>query len=318
METNKYGRLKYPIPEIETSELNWWQKNTLIEDKFCWVQPIRYQKYLRGDYLNYLKKRIKPDSKILELGCGTGWLLFLLLDSEFKNLYGIDFSSEQIQIANERKSTLSKPKQGMIRFEIGGFELLKAGNIKFDVIICHGFLHHLTESELKEVLKAISNYLTIDGLLLIWEPVVYKKGISDNFYMRVNNFRNLFIRGKRWGRIFSDEELKFRSLINERHEGKGSRGPSPKEIPFDKEELRELLETDYKIIHEKKFMSFSHLIGQELLLTALTYPKLVRIIEWPILIVSKWMEKKMLSMGEVKSSFWIFELIECKKINKNV
>jgi SAM-dependent methyltransferase len=318
METNKYGRLKYSVPEIEAKELNWWQRNTLIEDKFCWVQPVQYQKFLRGDYLNYLKKRIKYDSKILELGCGTGWLLFLLLDSEFKNLYGIDFSSEQIQIANQRKNALSKSKQEMIRFEIGGFELLKAENTKFDVIICHGFLHHLSELEIKEVLKVISSYLTNDGLLLIWEPFVYNKGISDDFYTSVNNFRNLFRRGKRWGRMFSDEELKFRSLIDNRHEGKGSRGPSPKEIPFDKEELRELLESDYKILNEKKLMSFSHLIAQELLLTALTYPKIVRIIEWPILIIAKWLEKKMLSVGEIKSSFWIFELIECQKINKNV
>jgi SAM-dependent methyltransferase len=317
METNKYGRLKSPVEEIEVEELKWWQKNAFIEDKFCWVQPIRYQKFLRGDYVKYLKRKLKLDSKILELGCGTGWLLFLLLDSGFKDLHGIDFSSKQIQIANERRSKLSNEKQSRLDFDIGGFELLKVGQVKFDVIICHGFLHHLTELEIKETLKTITNYLNPEGLLLIWEPFIYTRTI-DRVYQRFQYFKNLFSRGQRWGRKFSEEELKFRYLIDNRFAGKQLRGPSPKEIPFNKEELKELLSTNYEIINERKLMSFSHLIAQELLLTSLSYPTLIRLIEWPILLIAKLIEKRVLSRSKIDSPFWIFELIECKRKEEQV
>lgn len=315
MEENKYGRLVRPFSDIEADEINWWQRNAGIEDKFCWVQPVKYSKILRGDYVEYLKNRLHKNSRILELGCGTGWLLFLLFDAGFSNLKGIDFSKEQIRIAEERKAKISIRKNSLLEFFVGGFELLEGSIEKYDVIICHGFLHHLSEEEIRTILNESKKYLNENGLLLIWEPFIYSRK-PNQLYKQVETLRSFFTKTRKLGRIFSREETEIRNLIANRHEGSGKRGPSPKEKPFEKNELFELVDSSWHIVNQRRFMSFSHLIGQDLLLTSLTYPKFIKVIEVPLLYFVKFWERLVLRYkNPIDVPFWIFELIECRPKN---
>jgi len=48
---------------------------------------------------SFLSFEIKKDCKILDIGCANAKLLFLLKRRGFEKLYGIDISSEMIELA---------------------------------------------------------------------------------------------------------------------------------------------------------------------------------------------------------------------------
>ena len=49
-----------------------------------------------------LLKGLNPDSRILELGCGSGYMLEFLTHHGFTNVHGIDISTEMVDLAKER------------------------------------------------------------------------------------------------------------------------------------------------------------------------------------------------------------------------
>jgi SAM-dependent methyltransferase len=61
-----------------------------------WIRRNRYYNRLLNNYTRFL---VRPDSEILEIGCGTGQLLSYLKP---KNGVGIDFSEKMIEIASSK------------------------------------------------------------------------------------------------------------------------------------------------------------------------------------------------------------------------
>ena len=129
---------------------------TNVTDEDLKSQADHYKKKLLPHILAY-----NEDSEILELGCGPGFLLNFLSKNGFKNLTGIDISSEQIQIAKSK---------GFNVIEVEVMEYLEENTKKWDIIFALDFIEHFNKEELIRLFKLINLKLAGNGLLIIRTP----------------------------------------------------------------------------------------------------------------------------------------------------
>lgn len=315
-------RLETSTPELDQAELEWWNKFSDVEDRFCWVQTPEIQKFIRGEYLRHIIKLVPPEGTILELGCGTGWLSILLAKLGAKKIVGIDFSEAQIEKAHQA-SIQAKVGDSTI-FEVGDIFNLDEKKIeKFDVVLVHGFLHHLTTTEISQFINKTHKVLKQKGNLIIWEPVQYSspkisqeaQTLLAEFDSIIKWLNHLPLLGKN-RRNYKKPEITIRELIAQRGVGESPRGPSPKEMPFASEELTELLlKNNFEIQSRQKCLAISHLIAQEILLMKLSHRLLPNLLQWLVLQKARQIDRRILSLDSPPPNLWIFEMFQCVPLN---
>lgn len=88
---------------------------------------------VRDMSINQIKKHIKKNSNVIDIGCGDGFCTFKFLDKNIKSIKGIDFSSTSIKNAKKNKEILGLKNK--ITFEVGDVtELSKFYNSYENVI----------------------------------------------------------------------------------------------------------------------------------------------------------------------------------------
>lgn len=105
-----------------------------------------------------LEKQLKPGSKILDAGCGPGIPITKYLSENFE-VFGIDFSAKQIEIAKKLVPNATFKKANMFN---PGF-----APATFDGIICMYALIHVNRKRHLEILKEFYNLLKSPGFLMI-------------------------------------------------------------------------------------------------------------------------------------------------------
>ena len=93
-----------------------------------------------------LKKNKNKKSKILEIGCGYGQTLFHLKKFGFKNIYAIDSNIDAYKFIKKNMTS--------IKIYHDYAQNLPFKSNFFDIIICHGVLHHT--NSLNKGIKEIS------------------------------------------------------------------------------------------------------------------------------------------------------------------
>ena len=128
-----------------------------------------------------LKGIQQPIKNILEVGCGAGFSV-KYLKGKFVNFTGLDYSENLIKYAKKYNSYTGV-----------NFECLNVNDfnpeIKFDVVLMIGVLHHMTEPE--KVIESLSRILNQDGIIVVNEPQAgnpligllrkIRKKIDDNY-----------------------------------------------------------------------------------------------------------------------------------------
>lgn len=117
---------------------------------------------------NYAKKT----DYILDIGCSTGHLLYLLKKNNYRNLYGIDPSPLCRLVAKEKYNI------NIATATIDSFKVKK----KYDFIIMATVLEHL--SELRKSVRKVTNLLAKDGKLFISVPNAsrFYEEVEEPFY----------------------------------------------------------------------------------------------------------------------------------------
>ena len=146
-------------------------------------QAATYDKDIKGQHARSLypvlleKLSHIPFQSALDLGCGTGEVLKLILQKDpHKELCGIDLSEEMLAVA---KSKL--PEQ--VKLLLGDSEALPFPDNAFDVVYCNDSFHHYPAP--KDVLREINRVLKPGGTFLMgdcWQPFVGR--VIMNFYVR--------------------------------------------------------------------------------------------------------------------------------------
>jgi len=125
----------------------------------------------------YYKELIGDRRKILDVGCGYGYLSFFLhYKDETRIIKGIDYDENKILIAQN-----SYNKTANLQFEYGDIGTVKVE--KQDVIFLNDILHYLSEQKQQIVLNRCAEALNPDGILFI------RDGITDLGYKHKNTER---------------------------------------------------------------------------------------------------------------------------------
>jgi 2-polyprenyl-3-methyl-5-hydroxy-6-metoxy-1,4-benzoquinol methylase len=113
------------------------------------------------EFMNMIISNLESNvnSKILDIGCGTGFFLRFLNYKKYRYLYGLDISSKLIKFA--------KKKSDSINYTIGSALQLPFKK-KFQTVVLYDLLHHI--SNIDNCIKNIHEVLFPNGLLIIFDP----------------------------------------------------------------------------------------------------------------------------------------------------
>jgi 2-polyprenyl-3-methyl-5-hydroxy-6-metoxy-1,4-benzoquinol methylase len=115
--------------------------------------------------------RHMPDNRaieVLDLGCGTGSLVFLLAEAlPGATVTGIDVSAPNIRKAVAQKSTFDAPTAARIRFEQADYLARPASPV--DAIVSDGVLH-LIPGDTRALFARLSADIRAGGLLIVSMP----------------------------------------------------------------------------------------------------------------------------------------------------
>ena len=166
------------------------KKNLLI--KYWNTYYSVNKRFKESSFARFVNKRIKRNSKIIDIGCGNGRDSFFFSKNNFK-VTAIDISKSAIK-NNEPKSNKNLK---FLRFDIGKNSLSK----KFDVIYCRFFIHAINEK-------------VEDKLILLIKKI--KKKNSTAFFEFRNHKDKIFGKKKikKHNDIIEFEEGHFRRIIN--------------------------------------------------------------------------------------------------------
>lgn len=126
---------------------NWYNQRHIKTKEKSW-RPL--QAY--SPILSYFKT--EPGKKLLDIGCGTGFLLKAAADKGL-DTYGVDISEEGVKIAQK-----SSPGSKII---VGKGEDLKFEDDFFDYVTCIGVLEHFMDIEkgIKEMRRVVKKNGTL-------------------------------------------------------------------------------------------------------------------------------------------------------------
>lgn len=140
-----------------------------------------YESYRK--YVDAIAMRAQPQSRILDVGCGTGLVVSALVKLGFKWSYGIEISQTSVNVCKRKKLRCSYYDGNTIPFAIGHFDVVGSFNVLehtdnpvrflnekyrvlkkggYMIVVCPNFLsttnnyHHNTRGIFRKILNAIS------------------------------------------------------------------------------------------------------------------------------------------------------------------
>ncbi|MDO8600650.1 MAG: methyltransferase domain-containing protein [bacterium] len=119
--------------------------------------------------VDFVLKHLKPRSRVLELGCGRGYLA-LELARHGHDVRAVDVSSESIAIAKKiAEENPYKKGFGSLKYEVGDIMNMDFGKDKHDAVIFFRTLHHIPR--INVLLKKVHHTIKPGGRLIISEPL---------------------------------------------------------------------------------------------------------------------------------------------------
>ena len=135
-----------------------------------YAYPVQLKKILKENL------RIKKNIKILDAGCGTGYVAEALVELKFKNIVGIDFSQAMLEIAKQKKIYSKLICQSLN-------EKIKLRSNQFELVICTGVLTsgHVGPDSIKELIRVVKpcGYFICSIAESIFKKNGFKKEIEN-------------------------------------------------------------------------------------------------------------------------------------------
>ncbi len=109
----------------------------------------------------------KRESRILDLGCGTGYLTLPLLGDGHR-ITGVDLSQEMLEVLQKKITPTAKSRS---TFTVSGVkDFIETDAETYDAVVMSALLHHLYDYE--SIIRKICTRLSSGGCLLIFfEPL---------------------------------------------------------------------------------------------------------------------------------------------------
>lgn len=151
-------------------------------DSFAWLYDIEYRNIVE-DIPFYIESFKDISSPLLELGCGTGRLLFPLA-SNGHSVVGLDISSEMLKIARRKLRRDYPDLKGMVKLVKGDMRDFSLKMTFGGVLIAFNtFMHLISIKEQDSCLSCIYKHLEPNGRLIVSVTNITPELISSrDFY----------------------------------------------------------------------------------------------------------------------------------------
>lgn len=117
----------------------------------------------RNDYVLEVINNRKETKLALDIGCGTGDLVYEIGELEIESI-GVDFSDEMINIAKKRIENVVK---GKVEFECCSIFDFDFPVNKLDVVSANGLIEYISLEEMKKLFKIIFEKLNKGGSFVV-------------------------------------------------------------------------------------------------------------------------------------------------------
>ena len=132
-----------------------------------------------------VKLALAPDERLLDIGCGWGWLVIRAAQLYGVHAVGITLSREQYEGANARIRKLGLEKLVEVRLE--NYLEMDASREQFDKIVSIGMFEHVGKKYLPLYLAKVHHLLKEGGLFLL-HSIMGGKESPTNSWMRTYIF----------------------------------------------------------------------------------------------------------------------------------
>jgi len=155
----------------------------MTKKTFLIKKMMKFDKKIHLDFLNKqydvskknILKYVKKNDRVLDIGCYTGNLLYLLKESGFKNVEGLDLSKFAADVGSKRFG---------VKIHVGSFfDQPKIGS--FDFIILTHVLEHI--KDLDKFIRNILPLMNNGGKIYIETPDAHNFFIPDDNDRRFSN-----------------------------------------------------------------------------------------------------------------------------------
>ena len=151
------------IPDLRRlKKVEWFYNNVWREPEFVKIHLLPKVNFV----IEIAKKR---GGKVIELGCGTGYLTLELARNGLE-VVGVDISPKSIEIAKRfAKENPYKENFGSLTYICDDILTMNLGEEQWDTIVFFGTLHHIAEQE--TLMAKVHKALKQGGNLVVCEPV---------------------------------------------------------------------------------------------------------------------------------------------------
>lgn len=157
-----------------------------MKDKKHWYDGVIYDKFIAPNQdrlFKRIKNIVKPDSSVLDFGCGTGRLSFQLAD-KCRKVVGLDLSITNISVAEVNLKMNPANNVSFIHGDIN--KIVDISAEKFDYAVLTYVIHEVPE---KERIKILNGLRSVAGKIIIGDYLVpAPKGLMNQFNYLVEFF----------------------------------------------------------------------------------------------------------------------------------
>lgn len=140
-----------------------------------------YGKELEPRFVELIKHfKVEPGTKVLDIGCGRGEMVFFTAKEGASEAIGIDYSKASIALAKLAQKKQPKDIVSKTKFMFMDAKKLNFADNEFDLIIMTDVVEHLYPEELELAFKEIRRVLRPNGKVVV--HTAPNKLFNDFFY----------------------------------------------------------------------------------------------------------------------------------------
>lgn len=145
-------------------------RKMLANHPIAFVVKGRYPIHIYAEStFRYLKNKLQTSDNVLEIGCDCGNLLLALLESTAGTggrFIGLDFNENSIAEAVCKAQKAGKDNCEFVCCDANNFK----SKVKFDYIILNDVIEHLSDKEMKKLMRSCRKMLNTGGEIVMHTP----------------------------------------------------------------------------------------------------------------------------------------------------